>query len=375
MRVALLCDSPDERWPSMDLVGEMLHRHLAPPFHSEQVLLPIRAYTPNVSLNRVWFRFVDYPRWLRRNRDRFDVFHIVDHSYSQLAHHLPPGRTVVTCHDVDTFRPVLQPGQHGRGALFRAMTRRILSGLKRAAHVACDSEATAGDLARYGVLPASRLSVVPLGTHPSCSPNADPESDREAASLLGPPNSGLTNILHVGSTIPRKRIDTLLHVFAQARVSAPSLRLVRVGGPFTRAQSNLAEELGLTASITVLPFLERPTLAAIYRRSALVLLPSEAEGFGLPVTEALACGIPVLASDLTVLREVGGSAAQYAPPGDIPAWTSEVLALLAERENHPQRWSERKSRGLSQAARFSWFGYSNTMSNVYNKLLWTRDHT
>ena len=369
MRVALLCDSPDEHWPSMDLVGEMLHRHLVPPVYSEQVLLPIRRYTPNVSLNRVWFRFVDYPRWLRRNRHRFDVFHVVDHSYAQLAHHLPPGRTVITCHDIDTFRSVLHPGQYPRGPLFRAMTRRILTGLKRAAHVACDSEATAGDLERYVVLPASRLSVVPLGTHPSCSPDANPEADREAARLLSHPGSGVTELLHVGSTIPRKRIDTLLRVFAQARVTLPSLRLIRVGGPFTPAQSNLAEELGLTSSIAVLPFLERSTLAAVYRRSALVLLPSEAEGFGLPVTEALACGTPVLASDLTVLREVGGSAAQYAPPGDISGWTTILLTLLAEREMQPQRWSERKSRGLAQAARFSWSGYSNTMSNVYNKLL------
>ena len=62
-------------------------------------------------------------------------------------------------------------------------------------------------------------------------------------------------------------------------------------------------------AIVVLPFVDRATLAAVYRRAALALLPSEREGFGLPLVEALACGTPVVASDIPVLREVGGDAA------------------------------------------------------------------
>ena len=86
------------------------------------------------------------------------------------------------------------------------------------------------------------------------------------------------------------------------------------------------------------PFL-RPadrTLAAVYRRAALVLQPSEAEGFGLPVAEALACGTPVLASDLAVLREVGGEAAVYRAVGDVPAW-SDGRARAPRRTPSPAR--------------------------------------
>ena len=71
---------------------------------------------------------------------RFEVFHLVDHSYSQLLHGLPAGRTLVTCHDLDTFRSVLQPHDEPRPAPFRWMTQRILSGLRLAAHIACDSD-------------------------------------------------------------------------------------------------------------------------------------------------------------------------------------------------------------------------------------------
>ena len=79
-------------------------------------------------------------------------------------------------------------------------------------------------------------------------------------------------------------------------------------------------ELGFGDAIVVLPALDRSTLAAVYRRCALLLMPSEREGFGLPVLEALACGTPVVASDAPALREVGGYAAAYCPVDDLEAW-------------------------------------------------------
>ncbi len=368
MRVALLCDSPDEHWPSMDIVGDMLRQYLPSEIEREQVLRPIRPVTPNFSVNRIWLRFVDYPRWVRRNRSRFDLFHITDHSYSQLAHELPGERTVITCHDIDTFRSVLEPRRDPRPLPFRLMTKRILTGLQRAAHVACDSAATRADLAKHAVMPMERMSVVPLGFHPSCSSEPNASADARASEFLGAPGEHL-DVLHVGSTIARKRIDVLLHVFAHARRQFPALRLLRVGGAFTDEQQKLAHSLGIAPHIVVLPFIDRDTLAAVYRRAALVLLPSDAEGFGLPIAEGMACGTPVLASDLAVLREVGGEAAAYAPPCSIPEWTAALQHLLAEQTANPLAWEARRNRGMEQARAFNWTNYSNCMANVYNGLL------
>ena len=76
-------------------------------------------------VNRLW----TYPRHLRRWRSHFDVFHIVDHSYAQLVHALPPGRTGVFCHDLDAFRCLLEPGQERRPLWFRVLARHVLAGL------------------------------------------------------------------------------------------------------------------------------------------------------------------------------------------------------------------------------------------------------
>jgi glycosyltransferase involved in cell wall biosynthesis len=379
LKVAVIADLLEEQWPSMDLVAEMLVEHLRsehrgqieptlirPRLHARLTRLPRAggiAFAVDRFANRLW----DYPHVTREAAGRFDLFHVVDHSYSQLVHTLPPQRTLVTCHDLDTFRSVLEPGLEPRSVLFRAMTRRILAGLCKAGHIACDTEATRDALvAKAGVDPV-RTSVVLNGPHPSSSPVPEPAADVEAARVLGPAGR-TTDLLHVGSTIARKRIDVLLRVVAAVRRQHPDVRLVRVGGPFTAEQRAHVRELGLEDAIVVLPFLDRSTLAAVYRRSALVLLPSEREGFGLPVLEALACGTPIVASDIDALREVGGAAVEYCPPEDVTAWANAVGRALGERRENSARWRERRSAGLERASAFSWSRYTADVTSLYLRL-------
>ena len=380
-RLAVICDYREENWPSMDLVAEMLLQELqqdhagsvaatrlAPPMRRRFT----RSDTTGGHLfkaERLLNRFWDYPRFLRHQTAGFDLFHIVDHSYGQLAHELPPERTIITCHDLDTFRCLLNGHSERRSLLFRRMTGRIMSGLMKAARVTCDSVATRDELLAYELVAPERAVVIPNGAHPACSPEASPAADAEAARLLGNQRAEAVELLHVGSTIPRKRIDVLLRVVAALRREFSGARLVRVGGPFTAAQARLIDELNLSESVVVLPYLDRDVLAAVYRRAALVLLPSEREGFGLPVVEALACGTPVVASRLPVLREVGGEAAVYCPVGDIASWTEAVAPLLVEKDRDPQRWDERRRSAIAQAALFSWTEYARKMVSIYRELL------
>lgn len=379
-RVAIVADYTEEGWPSMDLVADMLLDRLRrehantieatlirPTMRRRVTGIPGLAERPRVfGVDRIAARLWDYPRVVAQRANEFDVFHVVDHSYAQLVHRLPAARTLVTCHDLDTFRSVLDPELEPRSIVFRAMTRHVLTGLQRAGHIACDTWATRGALVERAGIPAERTSVVYNGPHPSCTPAHEAAADVEAARLLG--RRARLELLHVGSTIARKRIDFLLHVFAAVRRWEPDARLLRVGGLFDGAQRALARDLGLDRHIDVLPFVDRDTLAAIYRRSTMLLMPSEREGFGLPVLEALACGTPVVASDIPALREVGGGAAEYADVDDVGRWDATIRRLVGERDAQHDRWQTRRDTGVNRAADFSWSRYAGDIAALYRRL-------
>ena len=382
LRVAIVADYLEEGWPSMDLIAEMLLDRLQrehsgtvdatlirPSFIRRAARVPgLRLNAKAHGLDRLANRMHDYPRELSKVRDRFDVFHLVDHSYSQLVHELPPERTLVTCHDLDTFRCLSDDGTEARSGMFRAMTRRILGGLQKAGHVACDTQATRDALVSKLGIPEVKTSVVHNGPHPSCSPEPQAAADFDAARLLGS-RGAFVELLHVGSAIPRKRLDFLLTVFADVRACHANVRLTRAGGSFTAEQSSLARRLNVLDAVVVLPRLDRETLAAVYRRSTLLLMTSEREGFGLPVLEALASGTPVVCSDIPALREVAGFAATYCQLDNDDEWRDSILRLIEERRSQPAQWNLRREAGLRRAGAFSWSHYTRQVVQLYTRMV------
>lgn len=357
----------------MDLCGEMLLHHLphAAPFllEAERLRPPFRRVVTRVPVvgrhrgarnaDRLLNRFVEFPRHARRAVSRFDLFHVADHTYAQLVHALPAERTGVFCHDLDAFRCLLAPESEPRPRWFRALARRILAGLQRAALVFHGSKAVGDQLEQAGLVGSDRLVLAPYGVAPEFRPEAT-----AAAPLLpglADRSQGLW-ALHVGSCIPRKRIDLLLEAVAGARRSIPDLRLVKVGGTWSADHRAQIARLGLAEAIIHLQGLSRSDLAEVYRRADVVLVPSEAEGFGLPVVEALACGAPVVASDLPTLREAGGPAATYVPVGEGAAWAAALVAALGGCSD-----SKRADR-LTWAARFSWAHHASTIAQAYQRL-------
>jgi glycosyltransferase involved in cell wall biosynthesis len=381
-RVGIICDLTEEHWPSMDLVGDMLSHYLGTE-HSDEIAVeqlrpPMRRRLSRVPLpgaaraarnaDRVFNRFIDYPRWLRRQADRFDLFHIVDHSYSQLINVLPPDRTIVTCHDLDTFRCLIEPSRDPRPRWFRSMAKKTLNGFRRAAHVIAVSHYTRAELLRQDWFQEDRISVIHSGVHPTFCQAPDPASELAVNRLFGGGPSPPFYLLHAGSTVPRKRIDVLLRVFAAIAPQFPELRLVKAGGRLTDSQRALAQSLGVRERVIAASDVNRDILAALYRNATLLLQTSEAEGFGLPVIEALACACPVLASDIPALREAGGSAAEYRPVGDVAAWSDSVARLLCERTLSPEGWVRRLNLGLRHAAQFSWSETARQTAAVYTGL-------
>ncbi len=356
----LVADMLLELLPSVSR-GAVTATRLCPPMIRRWTRLPVVGNGRRARLgDRLTGRLWDYPRWLQPRRSDFDIFHIVDHSYAHLTRALPLGRTIVTCNDTDAFEAV-RDGATSRLDPSRLLAAHVLDGISRAAHVACISEATRGDLIATGRVNPLRTSVAYLGAHPACLPAPDQMADADIDRQLGPRGFEL---LHVSSTIPRKRIDVLLETFGRFRALRPDARLVRVGGPLTGGQESLARRLNVFDALVQLPFLERKQLAAVYRRAAVVLLPSDREGFGLPVIEAMACGTPVIASDIAALREVGGTAALFAPRGDVDRWV-EALQQLQHERGDPAARAKRRAACLDAAAKFDWKRYAAQMAGLY----------
>jgi glycosyltransferase involved in cell wall biosynthesis len=374
LRLALLMDPLEEGWPSMDLAGEALFEQLQGPLAESVRVTPVRPRMvplarslpvlrerrQALNVDRLLTRFLAYPARLALQTRGHDAYHVVDHTYAQLVHALPPERTGVYCHDLDAFRSILEPEKEPRPAWFRAMAWATLKGLRRAAVVFHSTGTVREELLRHGLVPPERLVHAPLGTSPEYGPEPVP-GDRSDEVLR--PLGGRPYVLHVGSGIARKRVDVLFEVFAALRSRHPELRLVQQGAALNEAQRAQVARLGIGDALLQPPKLDRATLAGLYRRARGVLVTSEAEGFGLPVIEALACGAPVVASDLPVLREVGGDVVTYVPVGDLGAWTEAAHHVLESPEPDTGR-SQRISRGRG----YSWEAHARIILATYHRL-------
>ncbi len=252
------------------------------------------------------------------------------HSLDLMA---PPTRLplVVTVHDVVALE---LSHFHPRRAV--ELQRRRLASLSRASVVVCDSQSTADELVARGVEPA-RISVVYLGLTRLPTP-------------VDPPLPPEPFVLAVGTLEPRKGHDLLLRAFAATGIHRH--RLVFAGPPVGRSQglAELASELGIGERLTILGVVDDAVLAGLYRDASALCMPSLAEGFGLPVLEAMSFGVPVVASDLAVLREVTGDSAVLVAPG-----SADALARALERVLTEDALAARlRSEGRARAARFTW---------------------
>src|SRR5215471_8799243 len=230
--VRIICDFIEEGWGSMDHVADMLTAGLLRSYGGSVDVRSVRPAmfpVPHRTVCRVVNRYVYYPWILRTHWTDAIVTHVIDHSYAHLVHELPPENTVVTCHDIDAFRCLLKGRRERRSWLFRRVARRILSGMQKAARVICVSEATRHELLMHGLVDPQRIRVVHNAIDPDFSSGPNPEADQELARLLGPPVEGVTELLHVGSTARRKRLDVLLQVAVNLQRKGELVRLIRVG--------------------------------------------------------------------------------------------------------------------------------------------------
>ena len=266
------------------------------------------------------------------------------------AFHLPvflPARiaALVTVHDlVHVFYPETMELRN-----YLAMHALLRPSLRRAQHISVDSQATAADLNTVLRVPSRKISVLYPGVGSAFRPR-DPASARSRVGQL----FGLSGpyVLAVATVEPRKNLITLVRAMAalpeQVRRRWP---LVIAGSKGWKNGSLYAAAAPLLREGTVrfLGYVPDPDLPWLYAGATLFLYPSLYEGFGIPVVEAMACAVPVVASDISVCREIAGAAAVYLAPTDVGGWAEAIVRLMSD----DARRRAMGATGIGQAARFT----------------------
>ena len=201
------------------------------------------------------------------------------------------------------------------------------------------SEPTRDDLLRFYRLAPGKVAVAPLGVDPRFFALPRREAD--------PPYLLAASTLH-----PHKNLDRLLRVFAPLRAEAPELRLVVTGvrGFAARQLEQLRAELGLDRAVEFTGWLPREELYQRFAGARAFVYPTRFEGFGLPVGEALAAGIPTACSNIEPVKSIAGDAAWLFPPDD-PAAMAEALWRVLWDEAVRARLA---AAGPARARQFSW---------------------
>jgi glycosyltransferase involved in cell wall biosynthesis len=224
------------------------------------------------------------------------------------------------------------------------------------------SQATARDLAFHFPQCAEAIRVVYPGIDPEFKPG-DPEEIAATRRELGCPEG---YVLYAGTLEPRKNVGALLDAWEALRAEDPRMLPLVLAGPYGWGSERLARRIkSLAPEVTATGRVDRARLVRTFQAARVFVFPSLYEGFGFPAAEAMACGVPVVASNSSSLPEVVGDAGLTVDPRDAPGIAARIRALLEQ----PDKAAEIGARGVVQAGRFRWDRAAAEMEAVFSEAL------
>ena len=232
--------------------------------------------------------------------------------------------------------------------------------VERAARLLCVSRATAEELTRVYPDARDRVRVVWNGVDSHFAPPAPGAALDETRRRY---SGSRPYILYLGTLEPRKNVETLVaacEILWSRRAGLPDLVLAGGAGWKTSGLFDRIEKSPFRERIHMPGYADRETARDLYQAAEVFVYPSFAEGFGLPVLEAMACGLPVVASTAEALREVAGDAALFADPGDPAAFSRAIERVLDD----PGTRESLHAAGLLRAAGFSWEACARATAGV-----------
>ncbi len=275
-------------------------------------------------------------------QQRLDMLHSL-HYTLPLAY---PGKRVVTLHDTTFF---LYPKLHtlSKRYFFRFF---IHTSGRLADALTADSESTRQDAIRLANISPQKIFTAQLGVTSDFAPldttSASANAVRQKYNL--PEHF----VLYVGLIEPRKNVPTLLQAFAQVSPQFPDYRLVMAGrrGWMVEHLDQQVADLGLAEKVLFTGYIEQKDLPMIFNLAQCFVYPSFYEGFGLPVLEAMACGVPVITSNVSSMPEILGNAGVQVSPHDSQGLAAALQGLLSD----PAERKRLSALGIERAATFTW---------------------
>jgi glycosyltransferase involved in cell wall biosynthesis len=271
-------------------------------------------------------------------------------------------KSIVTVHDVAFLHfPNDYPAE-----VVRELSGFLAEQARTVDLVICDSAATEADLVAADERYSGRTAVVHLGVD---SDWFEPPDRDAVGQTLGRLGIGSPYLLHLGALVPRKDLGTLVRAWLLLRTEHPDLGLV-LAGPHAlgwKSDQNKLQELvrGCPAAgeqLRLPGYVDDATGRHLLSAARAYVSTSKLEGFGLPVLEAMAAGIPVVSTQIPGVEEVAGPAVTYAPVGDSEAVANAVLTVLARPD------SSRLKAAQARAQEFSWRRCAEQTLNCYRSL-------
>ncbi|MCK5377790.1 MAG: glycosyltransferase family 4 protein [Acidobacteria bacterium] len=225
----------------------------------------------------------------------------------------------------------------------------IKASLEGARAVVVGSEATRAEVVEHFPEVRDRLHLIGYGVDQFFSPSDDPDEGEQTRGLFA---DGRPYILHLGTLEPRKGLLTLVEAWDRLHEIMPDAPSLVLAGGEGWEIGPLIERIDRSPNIARIhrPGYVTPDQArALMRHAEAFVLASEAEGFGLPLAEAIACGAPCIASDIPALRESGVGAALFTPVGD-----SEALAHVIARTLDPETATSMRQASAARGSSLSW---------------------
>lgn len=260
-------------------------------------------------------------------------------------------RYVVMCHDLIPLR--FYRAASPLSNYFRYVVPQVL---KQAEHIICNSQATAKDIVDFYGIKSHKITPILLGYD---ADNFYPQS--ECNSSIATPY-----FLYLGRQDPYKNLKGLINAFAAIKNNNYYLAIAGSQDPrFTPNLQQQIKELGIEERVVFLDYLSYQELPKIISNAIALVFPTFWEGFGLPVLEAMACGTPVITSNLASLPEITGDAAILIDPYNTAAITKAMVEIVKDKAMR----SQLSKLGLQQAQRFSWHKTSNQTRELLQKYL------